>query len=311
MSPEEILADLSTRTGAVPVAALEAAALHQEVLTEPLLDALRRFVERTRHADAGEDDSDRLADMAMYLLAQFREVRAFPLYEELCRLPEERSEFWLGDMLNQDFPCFLASTCGGDAGRLQRLAEEPGLYSYARWTALNALVTLVAEGAWKRRDMIVWLGDIWPRWPSSDNDYTALIEAVCDLGAAELLPQVRQACAAQLVDPSYATLEEVEECCALDEAAIVRELRHGHHYLDDAAQSMSWQAQFHPDGGDDGFDDEFPPDEDFADFLPETYIRPEPKIGRNDPCPCGSGKKYKKCCLRGDGSGPEELAVLR
>ena len=23
---------------------------------------------------------------------------------------------------------------------------------------------------------------------------------------------------------------------------------------------------------------------------------PQPKIGRNDPCPCGSGKKYKKCC---------------
>ena len=26
--------------------------------------------------------------------------------------------------------------------------------------------------------------------------------------------------------------------------------------------------------------------------------RPAAKIGRNDPCPCGSGKKYKKCCLR-------------
>ncbi|MBO5220083.1 MAG: SEC-C domain-containing protein, partial [Clostridia bacterium] len=25
-----------------------------------------------------------------------------------------------------------------------------------------------------------------------------------------------------------------------------------------------------------------------------------PKVGRNDPCPCGSGKKYKKCCGRGD-----------
>ncbi|MBQ6907461.1 MAG: SEC-C domain-containing protein, partial [Clostridia bacterium] len=24
--------------------------------------------------------------------------------------------------------------------------------------------------------------------------------------------------------------------------------------------------------------------------------RTEAKIGRNDPCPCGSGKKYKKCC---------------
>lgn len=28
---------------------------------------------------------------------------------------------------------------------------------------------------------------------------------------------------------------------------------------------------------------------------PQTVVREEPKIGRNDPCPCGSGKKYKKC----------------
>ncbi|MDD5136480.1 MAG: SEC-C metal-binding domain-containing protein, partial [Candidatus Omnitrophica bacterium] len=27
-----------------------------------------------------------------------------------------------------------------------------------------------------------------------------------------------------------------------------------------------------------------------------TYKREDPKVGRNDPCPCGSGKKYKKCC---------------
>jgi len=30
----------------------------------------------------------------------------------------------------------------------------------------------------------------------------------------------------------------------------------------------------------------------------ETFRREEPKVGRNDPCPCGSGKKYKKCCGR-------------
>ena len=28
----------------------------------------------------------------------------------------------------------------------------------------------------------------------------------------------------------------------------------------------------------------------------ETFKREEPKVGRNDPCTCGSGKKYKKCC---------------
>jgi uncharacterized protein YecA (UPF0149 family) len=27
----------------------------------------------------------------------------------------------------------------------------------------------------------------------------------------------------------------------------------------------------------------------------ETVRRERPKVGRNDPCPCGSGKKYKKC----------------
>jgi uncharacterized protein YecA (UPF0149 family) len=32
---------------------------------------------------------------------------------------------------------------------------------------------------------------------------------------------------------------------------------------------------------------------------PRTIIRKGPKIGRNDPCPCGSGKKYKKCCGAG------------
>ena len=51
--------------------------------------------------------------------------------------------------------------------------------------------------------------------------------------------------------------------------------------------------------------------EEWNDLIPEarrkelyleqkksnTVIKP-PKVGRNDPCPCGSGKKYKKCCGR-------------
>lgn len=36
------------------------------------------------------------------------------------------------------------------------------------------------------------------------------------------------------------------------------------------------------------FDSEFP--------QPETVKRVAPKLGRNDPCSCGSGKKFKKCC---------------
>jgi len=38
------------------------------------------------------------------------------------------------------------------------------------------------------------------------------------------------------------------------------------------------------------------------DYMPDnqTFVRPNRKVGRNEPCPCGSGKKYKKCC----GGGP-------
>jgi preprotein translocase subunit SecA len=66
------------------------------------------------------------------------------------------------------------------------------------------------------------------------------------------------------------------------------------------------------DGDDDGFLDEDGQYDDEIDFFDEDdepfawtepqpqqpYVREEPKIGRNEPCPCGSGKKYKKCCGR-------------
>ena len=38
---------------------------------------------------------------------------------------------------------------------------------------------------------------------------------------------------------------------------------------------------------------------DVAAIIPATIRRTGPKVGRNDPCPCGSGKKYKKCCGKG------------
>ncbi|GHV88834.1 UPF0225 protein [Spirochaetia bacterium] len=40
---------------------------------------------------------------------------------------------------------------------------------------------------------------------------------------------------------------------------------------------------------------------DDGEIVPVTIVRTGPKIGRNDPCPCGSGKKYKHCCGRNAG----------
>ncbi|GHU49567.1 UPF0225 protein [Spirochaetia bacterium] len=35
-----------------------------------------------------------------------------------------------------------------------------------------------------------------------------------------------------------------------------------------------------------------------GEIVAKTIVRSGPKIGRNEPCPCGSGKKYKNCCDR-------------
>ena len=39
-----------------------------------------------------------------------------------------------------------------------------------------------------------------------------------------------------------------------------------------------------------------PTDEELPPPGPQEQLKADKNPGRNDPCPCGSGKKYKKCC---------------
>ena len=40
-----------------------------------------------------------------------------------------------------------------------------------------------------------------------------------------------------------------------------------------------------------------------AEAKPAPFIRDDRKVGRNEPCPCGSGKKFKQCCGRAGAGG--------
>ncbi len=43
----------------------------------------------------------------------------------------------------------------------------------------------------------------------------------------------------------------------------------------------------------------FPPSQGhYMRTIQPPYMRPQPKIGRNEPCPCKSGRKHKQCCLQ-------------
>ena len=37
------------------------------------------------------------------------------------------------------------------------------------------------------------------------------------------------------------------------------------------------------------------------EYEEQEPLPPKTKVGRNDPCPCGSGKKFKKCCMKKQG----------
>ena len=83
-------------------------------------------------------------------------------------------------------------------------------------------------------------------------------------------------------------------------------------WLEDSSHDLEYRRAWYAEHGftefSDDFDDEDEGDweaddfdedlnDDFDDQPAETIVRHDERVGRNDPCPCGSGKKYKKCCL--------------
>ncbi len=72
-----------------------------------------------------------------------------------------------------------------------------------------------------------------------------------------------------------------------------------HYIKDDTEQTLRESSRFYKINGHWVYsrnDSTLPPVPVSSGEKPKTVVRGEAKIGRNQPCPCGSGKKYKKCC---------------
>ena len=109
-----------------------------------------------------------------------------------------------------------------------------------------------------------------------------LICNLLDLGAVESMPLIEQAFNEERVDEFVVALEEVQE----------------HFGLPITASVPSFEGE--DDEPDFALPDELPRLSDSGErenFEPiqQPYVAAA-KVGRNEPCPCGSGKKYKKCC---------------
>jgi hypothetical protein len=279
MAPAEILADLAGGPEP-PYDALEAADAHREVLVEPLLRAIETGLGNPSGASPEEA---RVFSYALYLFARWREVRAYPYVIRWLSLPGEAPFDIAGDIVTRDGGRILAAVCDGNLEPITTLAADRRANEYARAAAVTALTLLTAWAEVPGESVItvlLWLArDGLEREPSQV--WNSLAIASADIEALPLFPELRRAYDDGLIELRAMHPSELDEVEAAPRGRTLEQTRERFPPVDDVAEATAWWA------GNDALE--------AADVTPEPYRAP-PKVGRNEPCPCGSGKKFKKCC---------------
>jgi len=287
---------LERLTNPLPLAELLQADSHRAEIAPPLLAELEALAIDPTPAQA---DGYVLHLYAMLLLARWRDSRAYRPLAELGHLDESRVDTVFGQLVHDSYGRALASTCDGDLAPLTHLADDDSASAWARAAALEAMTLAALEGRCSRAPVLDFLADFGSREaqalkddPERNSDFP-LIDPVAthlaDLGATEHLPLIREWFAAGLIDDSYVDATQLETDIQRSPAAALASVREaGHGLIDDLMPEIAlWPHIHHMPPV------ELPPIP--LGTLREPIVRDEAKVGRNDPCPCGSGRKYKKC----------------
>jgi hypothetical protein len=281
MDVQQILGELEFLQEEFPREAVEAAVAQREQIVPELLRILEQS---TAQARDGQLPDEYMANVyAMYLLAQFRETRAYPLLIEFLSLPGETALDATGDVITEDMDRILASVCGGDIAPMIGLALDEDANEYVRGAALRGVRVLYLAGRMSRDEAVAAYRDLFRR---ARREYSAfwdqLISAVTFMGPEELMDEIRQAYDEDLVDSFFISMDDVERALAQGQDRTLQELReHRKGLIDDTAAELESWARLPPEP---------------VESASQGQRIVGPKIGRNQPCPCGSGKKYKKCC---------------
>lgn len=201
------------------------------------------------------------------------------------------------DVVTEAANRILASVCGGDIEPIKALAENPQAGEYARSAALRSLLVLVAQGDKSREEILDYYRSLFRRLPRTDDFiWSSLASAATDLYPNVLYADIRQAFDDDLIDPFYINQGDVDQVMAQGLQPTLQALKEDpfNDYIVDAIAELEMWAAFQPDIS--------PPSVPPYLWPPPpastTFVREGPKIGRNEPCPCGSGLKYKRCCGR-------------
>ena len=254
---------------------------------------------------------------ALYLLHELQAPEAFDVYCRLLRLDSSKTEYWFGDELYEEVPGLLAHAGRTRLPELLAMLEDQEMLLQHRLVASSAIARLAMEQPALRpaisaflqrylRYIIEHVDQAAQLFPADDDSHAydldtylgLLLIDVQQVEFRELEPEVRELHHLGLVDETIGGGATDISFDRTDLLLPVPDIFARYQQQRDNPESYS---PFHPDAV--GIAARRALQEaKYAklrrDALARQFTQPRvvlPKIGRNDPCPCGSGQKYKKC----------------
>ena len=270
---------------------------HKEEAIPIMLELLASSIETYKEATEWPDDM-LYPFYTIYLLAEFKVREAFDLYVQILELSEEACDILLGDCLTNDMGSILATVATtGDIGRIKAIVENRSLYMLQRLAALEALVTMYLNKMYPCEDLSDYLGQLLS-FDDDDAVFLTFVACICyGLGTGEHYARIcwlfeQKKLEFDIIEPGRFEKKEPNLCQRIKPAradAIKK-----HRLITDTIDCLEDWACFRTSDQKPGFTYDLKT----PGFTPSSdapIIKP-PKVGRNDPCPCGGGKKFKHCC---------------
>ena len=302
---EYVIHDFATVRGRVPVESIDWCLEHWDEVAPKSLALLNRYID-------GEDESEETVDSILifaHLLGERRETVAFPV---LCRLmhAREKCEMALDYAITETLPRILTATFDGNLGLLLDVIEDEAADQFVRNSCLDVFSGLSFSGLLPGFDATAYLETLYDTLQPQDTLFVWVgwTEAVTNLCIVELFDKAREAYRKGFVDELHSHEKHLEAGIAqvlADPANPPRLQQNSAKPLRSTKEELSDWYSFSPawlekekrrEGN-----AELDPEEEQAyrelwGRVPAINLNRD--VGRNDPCPCGSGKKFKKCCYR-------------
>ena len=293
MDAAQILSELA-QIDRLPVEAIRAADADRASAVPMFLDTIERYLTE------GDDRATQQALFFMFhMLGQWREKAAYRPLARLLRRPPQELDDLLGYASTENAHRVMAAVFDGDPQPLYDVILDPEADEFIRSGMCEAIAMVTARGELPREEAARFLracyssldpqGEcwVWQGWQS----------AIALLGLAELKPLVEQAFARDLISSEWLSFHDFEEDLqqGIEDTAGLLHRSHGDFSLfgDTIEEFSGWS--FGPKQQDSVEQYSVPLQTAPLWGVPAT--NPWRDIGRNDPCPCGSGRKFKKCCL--------------